>query len=235
MSLPIAFALLAIVVQFVFLVGVYWAYRQKPNVAVVFLATMVVSAAWMLGTFAAAAKGKLSFETRPPTMLFVFAGVFILAFGAGISRFGKQLAAALPLAVLVGFQAFRFPLELLLHQAYREGLMPVQMSYSGRNFDIVTGVTAAILGLILWKRSLPKWIVQAWNVMGILLLTNILTVALLSTPLPIRRFFNEPANAWIKDAPYVWLPAVFVLLAIMGHVVVTRKLALSADSSLRSE
>jgi hypothetical protein len=222
-------------VQFLFLVGVYWAYRQKANVALVFLATMVLSAAWMLGTFAAAAKGKLSFESHPPTMLFVFAGVFIFAFCAGSSRFGKQLAVGLPLAALVGFQAFRFPLELLLHQAYRERLMPVQMSYSGRNFDIVTGITAAFLGLVLWKRSLPKWIVQAWNVMGILLLANILTVAILSTPLPIRRFFNEPANVWIKDAPYVWLPAVFVLLAIMGHVVVARKLAITADSSLRSE
>jgi len=224
MSLPIAFALLAIVVQFVFLVGVYWAYREKPSVAVVFLVTMVVSAAWMLGTFAAAAKGKLSFATRPPTMLVIFAGVFILAFGAGFSRFGKQLAAGLPVAALVGFQAFRLPLELLLHEAYREVLMPVQMSFSGRNFDIVTGISAAVLGLLLWKRSLPLWIVQAWNVMGILLLANILTIAILSTPLPIRKFFNEPANVWIKDAPYVWLPAVFVLLAIMGHVVITRKL-----------
>jgi hypothetical protein len=159
-------------------------------------------------------------------MMFVFAGVFVIALGAGFSRFGKQLAVGLPLAALVGFQAFRFPLELLLHQAYRERLMPVQMSYSGRNFDIVTGITAAILGLVLWKRSLPKWIVQAWNVMGILLLANILAVAILSTPLPIRRFFNEQANVWIKDAPYVWLPAVFVLLAIMGHVVIARKLAM---------
>lgn len=225
MSLPIAFALLAVVVQFLFLIGVYWAYRQKANVALVFLTTLVISAAWMMGTFIAAAKGKLSFESRPPTMLFVFAGVFVLAFGAGFSRFGKHLGAGLPLAVLVGFQAFRFPLELLLHQAYRDGLMPVQMSYSGRNFDIVTGISAAILGLALWKRALPKWMVQAWNVMGILLLANILTIAVLSTPLPIRRFFQEPANVWIKDAPYVWLPAVFVLLAIMGHVVIARKLA----------
>jgi len=225
MSLPVAFALLAVVVQFLFLIGVYWAYREKANVALVFLTTLVVSAAWMMGTFIAAAKGKLSFESRPPTMLFVFAGVFILAFGAGFSRFGKQLAVGLPLAVLVGFQAFRFPLELLLHQAYRDGLMPVQMSYSGRNFDIVTGISAAILALLLWKRALPKWVVQAWNVMGILLLANILTIAVLSTPLPIRRFFQEPANVWIKDAPYVWLPAVFVLMAILGHVVIARKLA----------
>ena len=232
MSLPIAFALLAIVAQFVFLISVYWAYRQKPNVAVVFLVTMVVSAAWMLGTFAAAAKGKLSFATHPPTMLFIFLGVFILAFVAGFSRFGKQLAAGLPLAALVGFQAFRFPLELLLHKAYREGLMPVQMSYSGRNFDIVTGISAAVIGLVLWKRSASKWIVQVWNVMGILLLAKILTIALLSTPLPVRLFFNEPANVWIKDAPYVWLPAVFVLLAIMGHVVITRRLMGVAPTGL---
>ncbi len=226
MTLPLVFAVFAIVLQLLFLVGVYWAYRQSSNRAQVLLATIVVTVVWTAGTFNAAAQGMLSFETRPPTMLLVFAGVFLLALGAALSPFGKQLALGLPMAALVGFQAFRFPLELLLHQAHREGLMPVQMSYSGRNFDIVTGITAAILGLALWMRPLPRLIVQTWNVMGILLLANILTVALLSAPLPIRRFFNEPANVWIKDAPYVWLPAVFVLLAIMGHVVIARKLKL---------
>jgi hypothetical protein len=73
-----------------------------------------------------------------------------------------------PLAVLVGVQGFRLPLELLMHRAYAEGLMPVQMSYSGRNFDIVTGTTA-------WcsprrsgsRRSAARGLVLAWNVMGI--------------------------------------------------------------------
>jgi hypothetical protein len=225
MSLPLLFIGLAVTVVALFLAQVQWAWRTKPNGRIVFLATLSASAAWMLVTYISAARGALRFDSRPPTMMLVLAAVFVIAFAAGFSPFGKQLALGLSLAALVGLQAFRFPLELLMHRAYEDGLMPVQMSFSGRNFDIVTGITATVLGLVLWKRDVPRWVVQLWNVMGILLLANILTLAILSTPMPFRRFWNEPANVWITRAPHVWLPAVFVLLAIMGHIMIARRLA----------
>ena len=46
-------------------------------------------------------------------------------------RSARRLALDLPVAALVGYQGFRVLVELLLHRAYTEGLMPVQMSYSG--------------------------------------------------------------------------------------------------------
>ena len=112
-----------------------------------------------------------------------------------------------------------------MHRAYVEGLMPVQMSYSGRNFDIVTGITALALGAWLATgRDLAR-LVLAWNTLGVVLLANILIVALLSAPTPFRVFMNEPANVWITHAPWVWLPTVMVFAAVFGHVVVYRRLA----------
>ena len=35
---------------------------------------------------------------------------------------------------------------------------------------------------------------------------------------------NEPANVWITHAPWVWLPTVMVFAAILGHVLVYRRL-----------
>jgi hypothetical protein len=135
-------------------------------------------------------------------------------------------AAGVPLAALVGVQAFRFPLELAMHRAYEEGLMPVQMSYSGRNFDIVTGVTAILVAGLLLAGRMPAWGVRLWNWMGLALLVNIVVIANLSTPTPFRVFMNEPANVWISRAPFVWLPAVMVLTALLGHIVVLRRLRL---------
>lgn len=219
------FAALAIVVQFVFLIGVYFAYRERPNVATVFLVTMVASGAWLMLTFVAARAGKLRFDTQPPTMMLLIMVIFVIAFGLAFSRFGKQLAT-LPLVALVGFQAYRLPLELMMHRAYEDGIMPVQMSFSGRNFDIVTGTTAALLGAALYLRpGLPVIFVKIWNWMGILLLANVLVIAILSMPTPLRKFHNEPSNVWVSQAPWVWLPAVFVLLAIAGHIVIARKLS----------
>jgi hypothetical protein len=148
----------------------------------------------------------------------------VIAFVLGLSSFGKRLAFGLPLAALIGIQVFRWPLEMMMHLAYKEGLMPVQMSYSGRNFDILTGISAAVLGAALLRVQVPAWLVKAWNVIGILLLVNIVTIAMLSAPTAFRQFHNEPANVWIAQAPYVWLPCVFVLIAILGHIVISRKL-----------
>src|SRR4051794_14482310 len=89
----------------------------------------LATAAWMAATFAAAASGRLSFATVPPTMGVVIVLSLALALRIGLSETGGRIAAGVPLALLVGVQGFRLPLGLLLHRAYAEGLMPVQMSY----------------------------------------------------------------------------------------------------------
>ena len=43
----------------------------------------------------------------------------------------------------------RVPLELARHAPYERGIMPEQMSYAGRNVDIVTGITAHVRGVRL--------------------------------------------------------------------------------------
>jgi hypothetical protein len=113
-----------------------------------------------------------------------------------------------------------------MHRAYTEGLMPVQMSYSGRNFDIVTGLTALAVGGWLATGRRSPGLVFLWNTLGVALLINILAVALLSAPTPFRVFMNEPANVWITRPPWIWLPAVMVPAAILGHVLVYRRLVM---------
>jgi hypothetical protein len=157
-------------------------------------------------------------------VLAVLLAGFVLSIAFALSRTGRKLATTLPLWLLVGFQAFRLPLELLMHRAYEEGVMPVQMSYSGLNFDIITGATALVLGIALAMRHVPLVWVRAWNALGVLLLLNVLSIALLSAPIPIRVFMNEPANVWITRFPFVWLPAILVQAAIIGHVLVIHRL-----------
>jgi hypothetical protein len=191
-------------------------------------------ALWLALTGVAAARGLLHFEP-PPTMLGLIALAFVLSFTLAFSPVGMRIARTLPLAALVGYQSFRIPVELLLHRAYTEGLMPVQMSFAGRNFDIVTGVTALLLGIWLATGRNPPRLVFAWNTMGVTLLANILIVALLSAPTPFRRFMNEPANTWVTHAPWVWLPAAMVPLAILGHILVYRRLRSDSRKAMMVE
>ena len=146
---------------------------------------------------------------------------------------GTRLIRGLPLAALVGYQVFRFPLELLMHRAYVEGIMPVQMSYSGRNFDILTGISAGLLGLVLLAHPTCRaGSIQPGTWRASRLLVNIVTVAVLSTP-AFGWFGRDRLNVFVLYPPFVWLPAVMVLAALMGHILVWRKLRVGRVGALR--
>lgn len=221
-----SFAALSVVVGCAFPLGLYWAERRlgcaRPGF--VLTSTAVATMAWMGFTLFAAAAGMLHFAI-PPTMpmLLVLGGVLVV--WVARSRAGERLATGLPLAALVGVQSFRLPLELLMHRAYEEGVMPGQMSYSGLNFDIATGATAILVAGLLMAGRMPLWGVRVWNWVGFALLVNVVAIAILSTPVPFRVFMNEPANVWIAHPPFVWLPSVMVGMALMGHLVIFRHLA----------
>jgi peptidoglycan/LPS O-acetylase OafA/YrhL len=60
----------------------------------------------------------LDTQARPPRPMLMFA--FVLgAIALGLSPVGRRLATGLPLAALVGFQAFRLPLEPVVIQRSR--------------------------------------------------------------------------------------------------------------------
>jgi hypothetical protein len=182
-------------------------------------------AGWMTLTWQLAATGVIAnFERRPPPLLLLLLAVLCVSTVIAYTRYGTRFVAGLPLWILIAGQSFRLPLELLMHQAANEGVMPPQMSYSGWNFDIVTGTTAIPVAWWLARgHKHARTIAIAWNVMGTLLLANVLTIATLSTPL-FAVFGADRLNVWVAYPPYVWLPTMMVVCAITGHLVIFRKL-----------
>ncbi len=183
------------------------------------------SAAWLAFAAALGLSGFLThFEAMPPRLMLLLGPTIGLPLMLGRSRIGTALASA-PLELLIGFQAFRLPLELVMHQAAREGTMPAQMTYSGSNFDIVTGVTAILVAALAAKDLAPRWLLLAWNALGSLLLVSVLVIAVLSLP-TFAAFGRDPAhlNTWVAYFPFVWLPAGLVSAAALGHVLLWRRL-----------
>jgi hypothetical protein len=184
--------------------------------------TMFVAVAWMAATWSTAASGVLrDFQRTPPPFALLVAGVVALACVLAFGGAGARLAAQLPLWVLVGVQGFRLPLELAMHRMYELGIMPVQMSYEGQNYDILTGATALIVAVLLKTGVGGRVVVAVWNVFGLALLVNIVTIAILSTP-RFAYYGRDRLNVWVMDPPYVWLPAVMVLAALAGHLLIFR-------------
>ena len=60
--------------------------------------------------------------------------------------------------------------------------------------------------------------------MGLLLLINILVIAVLSMPTPLRYFMNEPANTLVGEFPFIYLPAVLVVIAMGLHIFSLRQI-----------
>jgi hypothetical protein len=111
-----------------------------------------------------------------------------------------------------------------MHGMYTRGVMPVQMSYSGFNFDIVTGAMAIPVAVLVATGRAGPGLVLVWNILGLALLANVVTVAILGTP-RIRYFGDDQLNVWVMYPPFVWLPAVMVLAALAGHLLIFRALA----------
>ncbi len=190
---------------------------------VISLFTVVVMA---VSAFAALS-GKLSrFDSFPTPMLIMIVLVFVMAFVFGFSRFGRDGASNIPLTALVGLQAFRLPLELVMHHASTRGIMPVELSFSGYNFDIITGAGALTIFILLkFGRTVAPGVLWAWNIWGSFCLVVIAFIAITTSPI-VRLFGDDPEhlNTWVLYFPYVWLPVVLVTIAISGHVVIWRKL-----------
>jgi hypothetical protein len=171
------------------------------------------------------------FDARPPPLLLLALAVVSSAQLLGRSAFGRTLGDGLPLAALVGFHAFRLPLELLMHEAALEGVMPAQMTYTGWNFDIVTKGSAIVVGALVHWGAGGRRLVLAWNALGTALLIAIVVIAIASTPL-FAAFGEGPAlNTFITYEPFATLPTVMVLLAMAGHVVLWRRLRAPAPRS----
>ena len=212
---------LAVVMALVaFAVAARWRAARAGTAALAILA-------WMAVTAAAALSGRLArFDMLPPPMAILILSVLAVSFAIGLGRVGGTLAAAVPLATLVGVQAFRLPLELAMHRAATLGIMPAELSYSGYNLDILTGAGAVLLALLLRAGVVvPRAVVWVWNAWGLWCLAVITAVAVTSSPM-VRGFGDDPRhmNTFVLYFPYVWLPAVLVTVALAGHLVVTRAL-----------
>jgi hypothetical protein len=195
--------------------------RQRVRIGrLAFLA----GAAWMAITWRAAASGLLRDwnATPPPFLIFLIASLGVACLIA-FTPLGRRLAFGVPLWALVLVQLFRFPLELAMHRLTTLRIMPEQMTYTGRNFDILTGATALLVAWWLATGRGGRALALTWNVLGSLLLANVVIVAVLSTP-RFRFFGDDRLNIFVAYPPFVWLPAVMVVAALAGHLLIFRRL-----------
>jgi hypothetical protein len=155
----------------------------------------------------------------PRRVLFFAAIVNAVSIAVGISPIGRWLGG-LSLPILVAFQGFRFPLELVLHSWVGQGVIPATMTWTGKNWDIVSGVLALIAAPFCRRSKAVPWIV---NAVGLLLLANVMRVAIFSSPVSFG-WPVGPKLELIYHVPYALIIPVSIGGALIGHIALTRAL-----------
>lgn len=138
---------------------------------------------------------------------------------------GRQFIDSLPLKNLTYLNIVRIPVEIILFWLFLNKAIPELMTFEGRNFDILAGVSAPIIAYFeLTKTKLNKKTILIWNFICLGLLVNIVVNALFSAPSPIQKFAFDQPNIAILNFPFSWLPTFIVPIVLFGHLTSIRQL-----------
>jgi hypothetical protein len=160
---------------------------------------------------------------RPPGIAFVVVPVLVfLIFFIVRSSASARVALAFPLWIILGTQCFRIGVELFIHQLWIAGLVPKMLTFEGANVDIYVGASAPLIAWLSTRGRLGIRLALAWNVMGLLALTNVVTRAVLTSPGPFNLIHAEVPNLMFGTFPFMYIPGFFVPLAVALHVLAIR-------------
>ena len=158
-------------------------------------------------------------STIPPRIIFLILPpvlFIIILFATGR---GRQFIDQLNPGMLTLLHIVRIPVELVLYGLFLEKQVPQLMTFTGGNYDIVSGLSAPFIyyfGFI--KKSLGKWSLLIWNIICLCLLFTIVFHAVISAPSPFQKLAFDQPNLAIQHFPYTLLPAFIVPLVLFSHL-----------------
>lgn len=137
----------------------------------------------------------------------------------------REMLSRLPLRTLTLLHIVRVPVEIVLFWLFQNGKVPQLMTFEGRNFDILAGITAPIIAWLAFRDGKTnRTLLIIWNLAAVGLLTNILVNAILSFPTPFQQFAFDQPNIGLLYFPFIWLPTIVVPIVIFSHAVSLWKL-----------
>jgi len=169
---------------------------------------------------------KIDTNTLPPKIILfgIFPAIFIILV-LFVTQKGKQFIDSLPLKNLTYLNIVRIPVEIVLFWLFLNKAIPELMTFEGRNFDIIAGITAPFVAYFMFsKNKFHRQKMLIWNFICLGLLINIVVNALLSAPSPIQKFAFDQPNIAILNFPFSWLPTFIVPIILFGHLTSIRQL-----------
>lgn len=170
-----------------------------------------------------ASAGFFTVITTPPRFLLIFipiAGIIVLLSKAKLNG-GLGFLSMIPPIFLVSVQSMRILIELVFLRFADEKVIPVALSFHGRNYDLLLGALAIPVSLLFIKKHpLARKAGVVFNILGLLSLANIFTIVIPSLPSTFR----------VYETLYLptYFPGILIVLlassAIYLHILSLRQL-----------
>lgn len=175
---------------------------------------------WILFQAALSIGGFFQKTDALPPRMFVFGAlpalVIVLVYA---TLFRSSFVERLPLRMLTLVHVVRIPVESVLYWLSLAGAVPKVMTFAGANFDIISGILAVFVFAFGFRGGrVNKPMLIAFNVIGLVLLMTIVTVAVLSVPSPIQKMSFDQPNIAVLYFPYAMLPTIVVPIVLFSHI-----------------
>ncbi|MEO1417705.1 MAG: hypothetical protein AAFW00_20645 [Bacteroidota bacterium] len=175
----------------------------------------------------------LSLPPRIPLLmilpLFVFAFVFL--------NRNKQspILHAIPIHIPIVYQSFRAVIEVLFYFTFVAGILPIQVTFGGANYDVLLGISAIFVGLYAYRTDASPKLLIAWNILGIAVVGFAAFTFISSFYFPEIWGDAEP-NLAFNRFPFLLLPSFFMPSAIFMHLlsIVQLRRSMKTDAPLKA-
>lgn len=195
--------------------------NSKANIILAVLSVwLIIQAVLTLNNF-------YNTDTRalPPKFLLLVLPPLLTILILFITKSGRNFIDKLPLSHLTYLNIVRIPVELVLYWLFLNKAVPELMTFAGRNFDILAGITAPFVAYFgLQRRALDRKTILIWNFLALGLLLNIVINAVLAAPFAIQQFAFDQPNIAVLNFPFTWLPGFIVPIVLFGHLASIRQL-----------
>ncbi len=186
---------------------------------------MIAGWVWLIYLVFLSRSGVLEDFGLPPRIPLLLA---IPAVVAGIvftgTRSFKNVLERMPLHVPVFLTSFRILVELLIYGAYRNGVFPQRVTFEGLNFDIVVGVSALVVGVLLLNKKFSLQSLLLWNIASLLVLA--FTVYSFISSYYFGEYVDSVMKTEFVHFPYLLLASVLLPMAAFLHVISIRQVLL---------
>jgi hypothetical protein len=229
-NLPSSIALFFGLIVLLTLALVYWTIKNSAAAATNKKALIIASGlfVWIIiqSVFTLQNIYDSDANTFPPKIMLLgilptFLGIIIIL----STNTGKQFVDSFPLRKLTYLHIIRIPVEIVLFLLFTHKAIPELMTFEGRNFDVISGITAPIVAYFGFANLNPnKNLLLLWNIICLIIVINIVVLGLLSVQTPIQQFAFDQPNIAVLKFPFSLLPTFIVPVVILAHLISIRQL-----------